>query len=99
MSEPPPDPEKLYRIDFTLRFPTKIAADRAELELIGLAFETKVEPGKSTSERVIHAFKIMYPTEPDLAGLRDKLESIAAESHGSYEGWKAKLYVRKPAAP
>jgi hypothetical protein len=98
MSESIPDPEKLYRIEFTLRFPTKIAADRAELELIGLAFETKVEPGKTASERVIRAFKVMYPNEPDLAGLRDKLNDIAAQNHGSYDGWKAKPYVRKPAA-
>lgn len=110
MSEPSPDAKlleqlaktgsdlsKLHRIEFVLRLPTKIGADRAELELIGLAFETKVEPGKSASERVIHAFKVMYPVETDLAGLRDKLNSIAAEVHGSYEGWTAKVYVRNPA--
>ena len=90
------DLEKLHQIDFTLRFPSQLAAERAELELIGFAFKTKIEPGKAGTERIIHATKVMYPVETDLAGLREKLESIALKGRGSYEGWKAKVFVRKP---
>jgi hypothetical protein len=39
----------------------------------------------------------MYPSEPDLAGLRDRLDAIAAAGKGSYEGRKAKVFERKPA--
>ena len=91
------DLSKLHLIEFALRFPSQFSAERAELELIGFAFETKIVPGKTASERVIHASKVMYPVETDLAGLREKLDAIAAEGHGSYEGWKARVYVRKPA--
>ena len=91
------DLEKLHQIDFTLRFPTQQAAERAELDLIGFAFKTKIEPGKAGTERIIHATKVMYPVETDLAGLREKLDAIAAKGHGSYDGWKAKVFVAKPA--
>jgi hypothetical protein len=90
------DLEKLHQIDFTLRFPSQLAAERAELELLAFAFKTKIEPGKSGNERIIHATKVMYPVETDLAGLREKLDAIAARGRGSYEGWKAKVYVAKP---
>lgn len=85
------DLTKLHQIDFTLRFPTQNAAERAELQLIGFAFATRVEPGKTPGERVIHATKVMYPVESDLQGLREKLNAIAAESRGVYEGWHAKI--------
>jgi len=91
------DLKQLHRFEFVLHFDTQFSAERAELDLIGLAFETEIRPGKNTSERVIHAFKVMYPAERDLAGLRDKLNSIADQGHGTYEGWTAKVFVRKPA--
>jgi hypothetical protein len=58
---------KLHRIDFTLRFPTQLTAQRAELALIGFAFDTKIERGKAASEWIIHAVKVMYPVETDCA--------------------------------
>jgi len=90
------DLSKLHSIDFTLRFPTQTAAQKAELNLIGLAFDTKLEHGKSASEWIIIATKVMYPSQTDLEGLRDKLDQVAADNHGTYVGWKAKLFVRKP---
>ena len=85
------DLTKLHRIDFTLHFPSQKAAERAEFQLIGLAFETTVERGKTATDWVIQAFKNMYPVESDLLGLRDKLEVIAKENHGTYDGWRAQL--------
>jgi hypothetical protein len=85
------DLTKLHRVEFTLHFPTQKAAERAELQLIGLAFETNTEPNKTGKDWVIQASKNMYPVESDLLGLRDKLEVIARENHGTYDGWRAKL--------
>lgn len=85
------DLTKLHQIDFALRFPTQQAAERAELQLIGFAFTTRMEPGKTAEERVIRATKVMYPLESDLQGLREKLDAIAAQMRGTYEGWKAKV--------
>ena len=90
------DLTQLHRIEFLLRFATKFSAERAEGELIGLAFETKVEQGRSADQWIVHGWKVMYPVESDLAGLRDKLDDIAAQGHGSYAGWTAKLFARKP---
>jgi hypothetical protein len=91
------DLKQLHRFEFLLHFPSKFSAERAEGELIGLAFETRVEQGKSTDQWAVHGWKVMYPVESDLAGLRDKLDAIAAEGRGTYDGWTAKLFVRKPA--
>lgn len=91
------DLEQLHRFEFLLHFPTKFSAERAEGELIGFAFETKVEQGKGADEWTVRGWKVMYPVEPDLAGLRAKLDAIAERGRGSYTGWTAKLFVRKPA--
>lgn len=84
------DLKKLHQFEFTLRFPTQKAAEKAELQLIGFAFAINIEPGKSGSEWVVLASKKMFPVESDLSGLRDKLNEIAAAGRGAYEGWKAK---------
>jgi hypothetical protein len=84
------DLAKLHQIDFTLRFPSQFTAERAALELLGFAFVAKIGPGKTAEERVIVATKKMYPVETDLAGLREKLNAIAAAGRGTYEGWRAK---------
>jgi len=94
------DLAKLHQFDFTLRFPTQKAAERAELELMGFAFATKIGPGRTTDERVIVATKKMFPIESDLLGLREKLDAIAANGRGAYEGWRAKLLATaSPARP
>jgi hypothetical protein len=85
------DLARLHQIEFTLRLPSQLAAERADLQLIGFAFATKIEPGRTAEERVIRATKMMYPVESDLQGLREKLDAIVAQSRGSYEGWKAKV--------
>jgi regulator of RNase E activity RraB len=85
------DPSKLHHIDFTLRFTTQKAAERAELQLMGFAFVTKIERGKATDQWIVTGTKKMYPLESDIVGLRDKLDAIAAESKGTYEGWRARV--------
>jgi hypothetical protein len=85
------DLSRLHEVQFTLRFPSQGAAERADLQLLGLAFKTKIEPGKTAEERVIRATKVMYPVEPDLEGLREKLNTIAAGARGAYEGWSARI--------
>ncbi len=60
------------------------------MQLIGFAFSTKIEPGKTAGQWLLRGTKKMYPLESDLSGLRDKLNAIAEEGKGSYEGWRAK---------
>jgi hypothetical protein len=85
--------EQLHRIDFFLHFPTLEAAQQAEFMLIQLAFATEIEQDGETWK--IQASKNMYPVESDLQGLRDKLEVIAADGKGSYEGWRARVITRQ----
>jgi regulator of ribonuclease activity B len=85
------DLTKLHQVTFLLRFPTQKAAESAEMQLIGLAFNTRIAPGKTPEERVIEGTKVMFPVESDLSGLRDKLALIAAAGRGTYEGWRAKV--------
>lgn len=84
------DLSKLHHIDFFLNFPTQKAAEGAQLRLEGLAFATKIERAKTGEGWRVQGAKRMYPVESDLIGLRDKLEAIAGELHGTYEGWRAK---------
>jgi hypothetical protein len=85
------DLSKLHRVEFRLRFPTQSAAERAELQLQELAFETTVESPESGDDWLVLALKNMYPVESDLLGLRDKLQSIAKEGRGAYVGWTARV--------
>ncbi len=85
------DLSKLHHFEFLLHFPTQKAADRAASKLLPLAFETKVERGKSDADWVVRGGKRLYPIESDLNGLRDKLNAIAAQERGTYDGWKAKV--------
>lgn len=85
------DLSKLHRFEFLLKFPTQKAAERAASKMDVLAFETRVERGKSGTEWLVQGGKRLYPIESDLSGLRDKLNAIAAQEHGSYDGWKAKV--------
>jgi len=85
------DLTQVHRIDFFLHFPTQKAAEKAQMQLIALAFETNIEPGKTAGVWAIQASKSMYPVESDLLGLRDKLDAIAVAGRGGYDGWKAKV--------
>lgn len=85
------DLSKLHRFEFLLHFPTQKAAERAATKLMPLAFETKVERGKSDAEWLVKGGKRLYPIESDLSGLRDKLNAVASQEHGTYDGWKAKV--------
>lgn len=85
------DLSKLHRVHFLLRFPTEDDAARAASQLEELAFSTETEHDETADKWVIQATKVMYPVESDLQGLRDKLNTIAAEGHGAYDGWQARL--------
>lgn len=80
----------LHRIEFLLHFPTRFKADEASLKLEGLAFAATVSQDARRGAWQVLAVKRMYPVEGDLIGLRDKLEVIAAEGKGSYDGWQAR---------
>lgn len=84
------DLSKLHRIDFRLVFPSQEAAEQAESQLVELAFNPETGQGES-GEWIVVASKRMYPVESDLKGLRDKLEVIARQGHGTYTGWTARM--------
>ena len=84
------DLSALHRIEFRLHFPTRFKADQAVLKLEALAFATTVSRDERSGRWQIVAVKRMYPVESDLQGLRDKLEVVATEGNGSYDGWQAR---------
>ena len=84
------DLSKLHRVEFVLRFPTEDDAARAASQLEELAFAAVTERDDAADEWVILATKVMYPVESNLLGLRDKLNTIASEGRGKYDGWRAK---------
>lgn len=83
------DLSKVHRITFSLRFPGEDAALQVLPQLEELAFVATAEQDADGSW-VVLAVKNMYPREPDLAGLRDKLNAIAAQAGGTYEGWQGR---------
>lgn len=80
----------VHRIEFHLHFPTRFKADEAALKLEGLAFATTVTQDSRNKRWQLLGVKRMYPVESDLRGLRDKLEVVATEGKGSYDGWTAR---------
>lgn len=84
------DLSKLHRVQYSLRFPTEDDAIAAVARLEDLAFAATTERDDANDNWVVLAVKRMYPVESDLRGLREKLEVVASEGHGSYEGWTAK---------
>lgn len=82
------DLSKLHRFAFRLVFPSQDAAEQAESQLVELAFAPETGQGEG-DEWIVVASKRMYPVESDLRGLRDKLEVIARQGHGTYTGWTA----------
>lgn len=80
----------VHRIEFRLHFPTRFKADEASLKLEALAFATTVTQDTRNNRWQVLGVKRMYPVESDLRGLRDKLEVIATEGRGGYDGWLAK---------
>ncbi|MEN9704709.1 MAG: hypothetical protein RLZZ393_588 [Pseudomonadota bacterium] len=83
------DLTQLHRIEFTLHFPSQFRADEAVLKLEALAFATTVARDARGGGWQVVGVKKMYPVESDLLGLRDKLDVIATEGKGSYDGWRA----------
>ncbi len=80
---------KLHRVEFILLFPSEDDAAQAAAHLKELAFATATEHDEPQDKWVVLAAKVMYPVESDLATLREKLNAVAKESHGAYDGWRA----------
>lgn len=76
-------------LQFLLRFPSEEDSFTAASRLEELAFSPAMEQDEARNEWVIVATKRMYPVESDLAGLRIKLNAVAKDCHGAYEGWRA----------
>jgi hypothetical protein len=85
------DMSKLYQVDFVVRFPSLDAANFAATWLAELSFVIETKPTKTGKDWLLHGIKTMYLIEPELRSLRDKLNAIAADGHGTYEGWHVQV--------
>jgi hypothetical protein len=84
------DLTQVHRIEFHLRFKSEAEVAKAIASLEALAFDTRSEPIAGTGKTwLVRATKMMYPVETDIEALSTKLERIAAEDSGTYEGWHA----------
>ena len=84
-----PDPARLHRVAFQLRFPTEDAATQAAARLDELAFATGVERDDAEDGWGVLASKRMYPVASDIEALIEKLKLVATEGGGAYSGWSA----------
>lgn len=83
------DLSKPRRLEFILRFQNEDDVGTAASQLEELAFTSTIEQDDADGVWAVLAAKTMYPVESDLAGLREKLQVVARQNHGSYEGWRA----------
>lgn len=55
------DLSRLHRFEFVLHMPAQKAAQRAQMQLLGLAFDTTIARGNQPGGWVVRATKILYP--------------------------------------
>ena len=83
------DLAKLHRVEYQLRFHGQDDSAVAAARLEDLAFAVKRERDDATDSWVVLASKRMYPVQSDLEQLSTKVKTVASESQGAYEGWRA----------
>ena len=81
------DLSKPHPMEFFLYAPTKEAAERLELKVQALHFETKVQPAAKGPDWLVLATKSMVPKQADLALIREQFTALAAAEKGEYDGW------------
>src|SRR5689334_7732191 len=81
------DLSKPHPIEFFLYAPSKEAAQKLELQVRALHFETKVQPAAQGSEWLVLATKSMVPKHADLVSIREKFTALTAVEKGEYDGW------------
>ena len=79
-----------YRLDFFLALPDEAACQGAR-ERLEPEFSVDVKPLENDPELgfSLHASKTMRLIVPDMQDISRRLEALAAEYHGRYDGWAA----------
>jgi hypothetical protein len=79
-----------YRVDFFLALPDEAACQSAR-ERLEPEFSVDVKPLENDPELgfSLHASKTMRLIVPDMQDISRRLEALAAEYHGRYDGWAA----------
>jgi hypothetical protein len=79
-----------YRVDFFLALPDEAACAGARARLEP-EFNVDVKPLENDPELnySLHASKTMRLIVPDMQDISRRLEALAAEYHGRYDGWAA----------
>jgi hypothetical protein len=80
-----------YKVDFFLALPDEGACQRARsrLESDGFSVDTKPMTEKTDLPYSLHASKQMRLIVPDMQALSTRLDALATEFGGRYDGWTA----------
>jgi hypothetical protein len=80
-----------YKVDFFLALPDEAAcqAVRSRLEPDGFSVDAKPMTEKTDLPFSLHASKKMRLIVPDMQDLTQRLNALAAEFGGRYDGWAA----------
>jgi hypothetical protein len=80
-----------YKVDFFLALPDEAACQqvRSRLESEGFSVDTKPMTEKTDLPFSLHASKSMRLIVPDMQALSTRLEALAGEFGGRYDGWTA----------
>jgi Regulator of ribonuclease activity B len=80
-----------YKVDFFLALPDEVACQRvrSRLESDGFSVDTKPMTEKTDLPYSLHASKSMRLIVPDMQALSARLDALAGEFGGRYDGWTA----------
>jgi hypothetical protein len=80
-----------YKVDFFLALPDEGACQRvrSRLESDGFSVDTKPMTEKTDLPYSLHASKSMRLIVPDMQALSARLDALAEEFGGRYDGWTA----------
>jgi len=80
-----------YKVDFFLALPDEVACQRvrSRLESDGFSVDAKPMTEKTDLPFSLHASKSMRLIVPDMQALSTRLEALAGEFGGRYDGWTA----------
>lgn len=80
-----------YRVDFFLALPSESACQsvRSRLETDGFSVDAKPMTEKTDLPFSLHASKTMRLIVPDMQDLTQRLNALAEEFGGRYDGWAA----------
>jgi hypothetical protein len=80
-----------YKVDFFLALPDEVTCQRvrSRLESDGFSVDSKPMTEKTDLPYSLHASKQMRLIVPDMQALSARLEALAGEFGGRYDGWTA----------